>query len=43
MSQILALSPNFHQNFKDSEPISDAIYITLNADMSGTRKDVKKQ
>ena len=43
MSQILPLSTKFRKKFKDSEPIFDAIYISLNADMSGIRKDVKKQ
>ena len=41
LSQILPLSLKFHKKFKDSEPIFDAIYASLNADMSGTGKDVK--
>ena len=37
MSQIRPLSLKCHQNFNDSEPISDAIYISLNADIYGTK------
>ena len=43
MSQILPYSPKFQQKFKDSESIFDAIYISLNGDMSGIGKDVKEQ
>ena len=41
MLQILLLS-KFHQKFKNSEPIFDAIYISLNADMSGNQERCQK-
>ena len=42
MLQILPLSPKLHQKFKNSGPIFDAIYISLNADMSGNQERCQK-